>query len=387
MKNKFIYLLSVGHLAVDTAQGSLPALLPFFIMQYGLSYSEAAGLAFANTILASIAQPIFGYYSDKVSKPWFIAFGTILSGATLSGMGFTDSYLLLFLLSMLAGLGSAIFHPEAARLINQISHKNKGKSMSVFSIGGNAGFAVGPIIASLCVYTLGQYGMLIYLLANTLVAGALFYYMPQILALASQSERSTQTKTQESYTNDWKSFSQLSFVIFSRSILFSVLTTFIPIFWITVLMQSAQAGSYALTLFHGLGTVLTMIGGIMADRLGLVKVLRWAHWVMVPSILLFPFCTNVYLATALLVTLGFSIFASYSPIIILGQTYLSKSIGFASGVTLGLGVTMGGIVTPLVGWIADSHGVSNALMVLWIAALGGFIFSYIIKEPSKGHVR
>lgn len=383
MNQKYITLLSLGHLAVDTAQGSLPALLPFFILHYDLSYSEAAGLAFANTILASIAQPLFGYYSDKVSKPWFISFGTLLSGATLSAMAFTSSYSLLFLLAMLAGLGSAIFHPEAARLINQISSKNKGKSMSIFSIGGNAGFAVGPILASLCVYTLGSMGMLVYLFINAVMAVLLFYHMPHILSIAAQTQVRTLTWEKEERKNDWKSFSQLSFVIFSRSVLFSVLTTFIPIFWISVLLQSAQAGSFALTLFHGLGIILTMIGGVMADRFGLVKVIRYSHWVMVPAIILFPFCTNVYTATLLLVALGFSIFATNSPIIILGQTYLAKSIGFASGVTLGLGVTLGGIVTPVIGWVADDYGVSHALMLLWIAAILGFLFSYIIKEPTQ----
>ena len=100
---------------------------------------------FANILLASVTQPILGYYSDKVSKPWFIPFGVLLSGLSLTALAFTDNYSVIFICSMLSGLGSSIYHPEAARMVNEISGAVKGKAMGTFSVGGSVGFAVGPL--------------------------------------------------------------------------------------------------------------------------------------------------------------------------------------------------------------------------------------------------
>ena len=127
-----IYLFTLGHFAVDWAQGAIPVLLPYFISACSLSYQDAGTLAFANILLSSVVQPVFGYYADKVSKPWFAPLGIIITGISLSAMAFTTSFTLLFLLSMLAGLGSAIYHPEAARMINDLAGENKGKPWALF---------------------------------------------------------------------------------------------------------------------------------------------------------------------------------------------------------------------------------------------------------------
>lgn len=384
MKNRYTYLITLGHLANDTAQGALPALLPLFIVTYNLNYQQAAGLMFANTILSSIMQPIFGYFSDKISKPWFISLGTALSGSSIAAMGFADSYWTLFGLSMLAGVGSAIFHPEAARLVNRISGKHKGKAMGTFSVGGNGGFALGPILAGLCAYTLGPHGLLIFAIFSITTAAILFHNMPKILSLVALSAmEEAKAHVNEHLTNDWRSFSKLSVIIFARSIVFSVMNTFIPIYWITVLLQSPASGSMALTILFSFGVVITFIGGIMADRLGLLKVIRFSLCCMVPVTILFPMSTNVWLSTALLLPLGFSIFALYSPIVVLGQTYLAKSVGFASGVTLGLGITLGGIIAPAIGWVADHYGLQTGLQLLTIIAVAALVFSFIIPEPKR----
>ena len=144
----YVYLFATGHFSVDWAQGAIPALLPYFISSCNLNYQDAATLIFANMLLSSVSQPIFGYYSDKVSKPWFAPLGPILCGLCLTMLAFTQNYWLIFLCSMFSGFGSSIYHPEAARMVNNIAGDRKGQAMGTFSVGGNAGFAIGRRIVA-----------------------------------------------------------------------------------------------------------------------------------------------------------------------------------------------------------------------------------------------
>ena len=107
-----IYLFTLGHFSVDWAQGAIPALLPYFIATCNLNYQDAGTLIFANILLSSIAQPVFGYYADRVSKPWFVPAGPIISGVSLAVLPFVTDYWLIFLCSMFSGFGSAVYHPR-----------------------------------------------------------------------------------------------------------------------------------------------------------------------------------------------------------------------------------------------------------------------------------
>ena len=124
-----VLLFTLGHFGTDWAQGGIPALLPYFIAACHLSYQEAAGIIFANIVLASVTQPLIGYYSDRASLPYLVPLGVFLCGFSLSAMAFTQNYWFILFLAMLSGLGSSLFHPEAARLVNGISGAQKGKAM------------------------------------------------------------------------------------------------------------------------------------------------------------------------------------------------------------------------------------------------------------------
>lgn len=140
----YVYLFATGHFSVDWAQGAIPALLPYFISSCNLSYQDAATLIFANMLLSSVSQPIFGYYSDKVSKPWFAPLGPVLCGLCLTLLAFTQNYWFIFLCSMFSGFGSSIYHPEAARMVNNIAGDRKGQALGTFSVGGNAASPSAP---------------------------------------------------------------------------------------------------------------------------------------------------------------------------------------------------------------------------------------------------
>ena len=379
-----VYLFSLGHLSVDWCQGAIPALLPYFIRNYDLSYQAAGTLVFANVLVASILQPLFGYYSDRISRPWFIPLGTLFCGISVALMGFCTSFAAIFAAAMLSGVGSALFHPEAALMVNRIAAKAKGQALGTFSVGGNAGFAIGPIVAGICAYKLGIHTLLVFGIVNTVLAAALWTKMSYVLRQVSLSDsKETEKKTVKVKENDWKSFGILSLPIFARSIGFTLSNTFIPIYWMTVLHASATQGTTALSILFTMGACITFGGGLLADRFGYVKIIRAAFFCMVPAYLLLTHTTNLWLATALLLPAAVSIFMPYSPIVVLGQTYLAKNAGFASGVTLGLTTTLGGIFAPLVGAAADRWGLVSALQIFWIAGLIGLIASFFLPEPDK----
>ena len=379
-----VYLFSLGHLSVDWCQGAIPALLPYFIRNYDLSYQAAGTLVFANVLVASVLQPLFGYYSDRISRPWFIPLGTLFCGISVALMGFCTSFAAIFAAAMLSGVGSAIFHPEAALMVNRMAAKAKGQALGTFSVGGNAGFAIGPIVAGVCAYKLGIHTLLVFGIVNTVLAAALWTKMSYVLRQVSLSDRNeTEKKAVKAKENDWKSFGILSLPIFARSIGFTLSNTFIPIYWMTVLHASATQGTTALSILFTMGACITFGGGLLADRFGYVKIIRAAFFCMVPAYLLLTHTTNLWLATALLLPAAVSIFMPYSPIVVLGQTYLAKNAGFASGVTLGLTTTLGGIFAPLVGATADRWGLVPALQIFWIAGLIGLIASFFLPEPEK----
>ena len=379
-----VYLFSLGHLSVDWCQGAIPALLPYFIRNYDLSYQAAGTLVFANVLVASVLQPLFGYYSDRISRPWFIPMGTLFCGMAVALMGFCTSFSAIFAAAMLCGVGSAVFHPEAALMVNRMAAKAKGQALGTFSVGGNAGFAIGPIAAGICAYRLDIHTLLVFGIVNAVLALALWTKMPYVLrqvALAGGQE--TEKSTVKARENNWKAFGILSMPIFARSIGFTLSNTFIPIYWMTVLHASATQGTTALSILFTLGACITFGGGLLADRFGYVKIIRTAFCCMVPAYLLLTHTTDIRLATLLLIPAAVAIFMPYSPIVVLGQTYLAKNAGFASGVTLGLTTTLGGIFAPLVGGAADRWGLVTALQIFWIAGLIGLVASFFLSEPER----
>lgn len=381
--NPLIYLLAFGHFITDWAQGAIPALLPYFISTCNLNYRDAASLIFANLFLASVTQPLFGYFSDRVSKPWFVPLGPVLCGLSLSVIAFSTNYWVIFFAVMVCGLGSSVFHPEAALMVNKISGKFKGQALGSFSVGGNAGFAVGPLLAGLCAYKYSIHGLVIFGLINITAAIFLYYHMPSILAQAEAADKEEKNSTPGGLKNDWVSFGKLFILIVARSIAFTLCNSFIPIYWVAVLHTSAATGSFALTILFTLGAFITYFGGVLSDRIGNVKVIKLTYLIMIPAMFALNHTTTEWLAMLLLFPVGIAVFLSYSPSVYLGQTYLAKNIGFASGITLGVSTTIGGLVAPFVGHLADLYGVASALNILWIMGIVAFVFSFFIPEPKS----
>ena len=370
----------IFHCINDFGQGSLAALIPFFIANFGLNYYQSATIIFCNTIVASIAQPALGYVADRWRVPWFIPVGFTVTLVSISAMALATSYEMILALSLLAGVGAALFHPEAALLVNRTQSHEIGNAMGRFAVGGSAGFALGPLLAG-GVYVFG--GQFLWLFTVIALIGVLLYVYAFTGSTDTDAigESKSSAKSTNSGTNDWVSFGKLFFVIASRSILFSVLSIFIPILYITVINGEASASSLALTMYFAMGAVLTYMGGALSDKLGFLKTVRLGNLIFLPSVLVFIFVPNIWGFFGAMIPMAFGVFSQYGPITVLGQKYLAKNAGFASGITLGLGITLGGLVAPYVGHLADIYDVQIALMTLIPVGAVGLLMSFWLKDP------
>jgi len=370
----------IFHCINDFGQGSLAALIPFFIANFGLNYYQSASIIFCNTVVASVAQPILGYVADRWRVPWFIPVGFTVTLVSISAIALATSYEMILALSLIAGIGAALFHPEAALLVNRTQSNELGNAMGRFAVGGSAGFALGPLLAG-GVYVFG--GQFLWLFTAIALIGVLLYVYAFTGSTDTDAigESKSSAKSTNSGTNDWVSFGKLFFVIASRSILFSVLSIFIPILYITVINGEASASSLALTMYFAMGAVLTYMGGALSDKLGFLKTVRLGNLIFLPSVLVFIFVPNIWGFFGAMIPMAFGVFSQYGPITVLGQKYLAKNAGFASGITLGLGITLGGLVAPYIGHLADIYDVQTALMTLIPVGLMGLLMSLWLKEP------
>src|SRR5947209_13163672 len=172
--------LSAGHLFTDVAQGSVPALLPFLIAHDHLSYAAASALVLAATISSSVIQPLFGHVSDRLSLPWLMPLGPALGGLGVALAGLAATYGLTFAAVVLSGLGVAAFHPEGSRFANYVSGARRASGMSLFSVGGNVGFALGPVLVTPLLLVFGLHGTAFLLVPTWLMAAVLVRELPRL---------------------------------------------------------------------------------------------------------------------------------------------------------------------------------------------------------------
>ena len=166
------YAPPIFHCINDFGQGSLAALIPFFIANFNLNYYQSASIIFCNTVVASIAQPILGYVADRWRVPWFIPVGFAVTLVSISAIALATSYEMILALALMSGVGAALFHPEAALLVNRTQSHEIGNAMGRFAVGGSAGFALGPLIAG-GVYVFG--GQFLWVFTAIAALGVLLY--------------------------------------------------------------------------------------------------------------------------------------------------------------------------------------------------------------------
>ena len=316
LKNKYLLVLSAGHAFTDMSQGALPAMLPFIIAAGGLGYAQAAGLTFAVALASSLTQPVFGIMADKISTTWLLPLGVLLSGCCLSLIGFFPShYWLMFLVALISGIGVAAYHPEGARMANRLAGEKKAGSMSIFSVGGTVGMASGPLIVTPAMIYIGLRGSAVLAILPILMCVTLLLLNPVMRRLIETKEKE-QVDINVEFKNEWGKFLWLSIAIISRSIINQCLNTFLPLYWLNVLHQSKAASGMIVSYTIFMGAIVNLLGGHIADRFGMNKIIRIGWILLLPSIFFLTKITNPIPAMLMLVPITMGNYLLVTPLIV-----------------------------------------------------------------------
>ncbi len=377
-------LLATAHVADDVNQSFIPALLPYLIVQRHISHEIAGTLVLAQAISSSVVQPAIGHLADRRAMPWLIALGLLLAGGGVAALGVVEAFPLLLLAALVSGIGVATFHPEAARFANYVAGEKKASGMRWFAAGGNVGFAIGPAFATAAIAAWGMRGTLAAAIPVALLAGVVLLELRRLSGFAPARPKH---RTQNG-TDDWTAFGKLTAFVVVRSMAYMGFVAFVPLYVVEVLHGSPALGDSVLVAFLVAGVCGTLAGGPIADRIGRKTVLLWSTGLsslLTVTMVGLTHGGGVALATGLLMLTGFVLVASQASFIVLGQSYLPNRIGLASGVTLGLAVSLGGAFSPVMGAIADARGVSATLLaagaLTFLALLIGF------SLPTEAQVR
>jgi FSR family fosmidomycin resistance protein-like MFS transporter len=354
-------VLGLGHLCVDLCQGAVPALLPFLAAERGYSYAALGALVLASTIGSSIIQPLFGVLTDRLARPWLVPAGLVLAGGGIALAGPAPTYGWTVAAVVVSGLGVAMFHPEGAKFAGIASREQVGRGMSLFSVGGNAGFALGPLLVTPLVLAFGLSGTLALVVFPLAAAALTVSELPRLRALDGPARGAGD----HGGADEWGAFGRLGGLIALRSGVYFGLQAFVPAYFVVELASSEAAGNAALTVMLAAGAAGTLVGGGLVDRWGARSVLVGTMIAVLPLLALLPLVGAVA-ATVLLGAIGFFTIASFSITVILGQAYLPNHLGLASGVTLGLAIGLGGVAATALGAIADASGLTA---VLWTVAV------------------
>jgi FSR family fosmidomycin resistance protein-like MFS transporter len=367
--------LSGGHLAVDFASGSVPALIPFLTDRFHLSYALAAMLLLASTVSSSLVQPFFGLWSDRRGALWLIPGGTILAGVGVGLAAISSIYALALVLVFAAGLGVAAFHPEGAKYASYASGRKRASGMSYFNIGGNTGYALGAFVTGLLVAALGLDGTLLAMVPVAVAAAILLRLAPGFAALAPTAE----ARTIDTGEDDRHAMTLLGAVIALRGIAWFTLLAFIPL-WVESQGHSKAYGNRILFLMLLAGAVGTLALGPVADRVGLRRTLVVTQALVAPLTLVFIYVGGIAGAFALMLV-GVCVVGTYGVTMVLSHLYLPQHVGVASGLSVGLAMGIGGVAAVVLGAVADAVDLRMALTIAAVTPVLGVVVCLRLPRP------
>lgn len=367
--------LSSGHLATDFASGAVPALLPFLADRYDLSYTRTAVLMLAALVSSSVVQPFFGLWSDRRGAMWLLPGGVALAGAGIALAAVAPSYPVVVALIFCGGVGIAAFHPEGMKFASYVSGRRRASGMALFNIGGNSGYALGPILTTPLVVWLGLRGGLLLAVPTLAAAAALLYALPYLRGFVPERPR-RQARAGEDRRG---ALGLLLAVIALRSVAWFGLLTFVPL-WLIELGHSKTDGNRMLSLMLVSGAVGTLVVGPVSDRIGHRRAMQLTQAALAPLALTFVLAGGVLGAVALALV-GACVVGSFTVTIVLSQEYLPRHLGMAAGLSVGTAMGIGGIAAVALGAVADSVDLRTALLVCAAAPALGAVLCLFLPAP------
>ncbi len=374
---KLIALLALGHLVIDLNQGALPAVLPFLRKAHGLSYAQAATIVLVGNLASSLIQPLFGYFSDRIARRWLLPASVFLSGAGLALIGVAPGYGAILALVLVMGFAVASWHPEGYKTATGVAGDRKATALSWFSLGGNAGLALGAPVATALVTGVALSGTLAMLVPSLIVGGLILAMLPRINSAAAPVQT---TAAAARGVNMPRAMALLIALVAVRSWATLGFTTFVPFYYLDYLKADPRLVGTVLFVFLGAGALGTVAAGPLADRVGPRLFMRWVFLAAIPFGLLFVHTSGV-LAFVMLGLYGAVLTSSFSVSVVLGQAYLPRNAGMASGLIVGFAIGAGGLGVTALGAVADRWGLPAALTLSALMPLAGFVTARFLPRP------
>ncbi len=317
--------------------------------------------------------------------------GCFLAGLGMAFTGYAPGYHILMMAALLSGIGIAAYHPEGSKFARLASGSRKATGMSIYSVGGNFGFAAGPVLAALFFELAGLKGTAGFFVLNGIMALLLLFYLSGIKSTENVVKETPSTNTKGQPLNQNRGHSSFNVavaivllvaVVVMRSWVHFGLVTFLPQYYVLYLHHSSTYAAALVTLFLFSGAIGTLVGGPAADRWGLKNILITSMALMVPLLFYFPHSKGIW--TPVVVALaGFVLVSTFALTVVFGQELLPHNTGLAAGLTMGFGIGMGGVGATFLGWIADNWGLPSIFGVMMYFPLIGLLLTLFLPGKKK----
>src|SRR5262245_33454882 len=375
---RLLSLLALGHMVVDINQGSLAVILPFLKDALRLSFAAPGAIVLIAHITSSIIQPLFGFLADKTARRWLLPLSVLLSTVGLAFTGLAPSYAAVLFLVMITGFGVAAYHPEGYRTATAVAGERTATGVAIVATGGNIRIALRPPLVTALLSAYGLPGSLGMLVPGVLVTVLLLAGLPSLSAPAPAQARARAAR--DGAQTMVGAMSLLVLVVAIRSWTQLGFTTFMPFYWRDVLHGDPRLVGTLLAVFLGSGVVGTLVAGPVADRVGVRRYVVSVFLLAVPIAVAFLFARGVFVFV-LLALLGFVLVSTFTVSVVLGQAYLPRNPGMASGLIVGFAIGAGGVGASALGWVADHWGLTRALWISALMPLAGFLVALALPEP------
>ena len=369
---------AMAHLINDLIQAVLPAIYPLLKSSYGLSFAQIGWITLTFQLTASLLQPWVGYHTDRHPKPWLLPAGMIctLVGILLLSTG--SSFPAIILAAALVGIGSSTFHPEASRVARLASGGRYGLAQSSFQVGGNAGSALGPLLAAAIVIPFGQanvawFGLLALLAIVLLYALSRWYRKHLHQFRLKQGSKAKHGLSRKQVT---LALIVLALLVFSKYFYMSSFTSYFTFYLIEKFGLSVADSQLYLFLFLGAVAAGTFFGGPIGDRIGRKAVIWFSILGVAPFTLALPYA-NLFWTAALSLVIGLILASAFSAIVVMAQELVPGNVGMIAGVFFGLMFGFSGIGAAMLGHLADTQGIEQVYRICSFLPLFGLLAIFL----------
>jgi FSR family fosmidomycin resistance protein-like MFS transporter len=369
--------LSISHLLNDTMQSLLPAVYPILKERYALNFTQVGLITFVFQITASLLQPIVGFATDRHPRPYSLATGMVFTLTGLLLLSVAGSFSAILLAAALVGVGSSVFHPEASRVARLASGGRHGFAQSLFQVGGNAGSALGPLVAAFIVVPWGQSSIalcsLAAILAMVVLAAVGRWYAAHLLTASPHAHKG---RIGPSGLRVGVALSILLLLVFSKYFYLVSLSSYFTFYLIDRFGVSVPTAQLSLFVFLGSVAVGTFAGGPVGDRIGFKAVIWVSILGVLPFTLALPYA-NYFWTVALTIPIGLILASAFSAIIVYAQELLPSRVGTVAGLFFGFAFGMGGLGAAVLGALADRTSITFVYQVCSYLPLAGLLTGFL----------